>query len=102
MAATITYLQPEPLYFGMRLWNLILLASKAVGKVLWQVLRSVNVRDIVPMLPGISKEEQWKLDGTPVDGYGLDVFENLKLLGRITTEMWRIMMSLGFVSQPSP
>ncbi|KAK9833046.1 hypothetical protein WJX74_005398 [Apatococcus lobatus] len=55
-----------------------------------KVLRCVNVRDIVPKVPGISKDE---LKGLPVEENGLEVFSSLKLLGDVTTKMWRLSMS---------
>ena len=68
-----------------------------------QVLRTVNFRDVVPKVPGISEDE---LEGKTIEDDGSEYLGSLKAVGRISKELWRFVISHKSVypgfSHPGP
>ncbi|KAK9832884.1 hypothetical protein WJX74_000679 [Apatococcus lobatus] len=55
-----------------------------------KVLRTVNFRDVVPKVPGISKDE---LEGKTIEDDGSEYLGSLKAVGKITKDLWRFVIS---------
>ncbi len=50
-----------------------------------QVLRTQNFRDVVPKIPGVTKEE---LEGVDVEYDGMEYLASLNLVGRVLKPFW--------------